>query len=233
MPSLLQRYSLQCRKIKSLENKHQLDERSVRLIAVSKTRSSEEIACLYRAGQQDFGENYLQDALPKQRALTHLAIYWHFIGPIQSNKTRDVARYFQWVHSVERLKIAQRLAQQRPSFLPKLNICLQVNVDEESRKSGFLIDELEEVIEPILSLKGLKLRGLMAIPRATSKIDEQRKSFRRLAAAKSQINAKFGLQLDTLSMGMSSDLSSAIAEGATMVRVGTAIFGQRQKSVQK
>ncbi|MBL4743575.1 MAG: YggS family pyridoxal phosphate-dependent enzyme, partial [Cycloclasticus sp.] len=160
----------------------------------------------------------------------HLDIAWHFIGPIQSNKTRDIARYFSWVHSVGRLNIASRLNQQRSEELPPLNICLQVNIDNEETKSGFSLDELQNVIEPILALKKLRLRGLMAIPKTGKSVGEQRNAFKRLADAKSEISQRFSLSLDTLSMGMSGDLEVAITEGSTMVRIGTAIFGARVKN---
>ena len=154
----------------------------------------------------------------------------HFIGPILSIKTRDIAGYFSWVHSVDRLKIATRLNQQRPAYLSPLNICLQVNVDEEETKSGFYLDELLDVIEPILSLENVRLRGLMAIPKVDKPIAEQHASFRKMAQAKKEIEQTFDISLDTLSMGMSGDLQVAVAEGATMVRVGTAIFGERLKN---
>lgn len=227
MPPLLERYVTQRELIDSLAKTYEVP---VQLLAVSKTRPAEDVQALYKAGQRDFGENYLQDALAKQNALAHLDIAWHFIGPIQSNKTRDIARTFSWVHSVDRLKIVNRLDQQRPSYLPPLNICLQVNVDEEESKSGFCVNELFDVITPILELKNIRLRGLMAIPKTDKAADEQRASFRLLATTFDEINKRFKLQLDTLSMGMSGDLRSAIAEGSTMVRIGTAIFGARQKS---
>jgi len=229
VPTLLKRYISQLELIKrytaELSSPH-----VVRLLAVSKTRPANDVLSLYKAGQRDFGENYLQDAMQKQRCLAHLDISWHFIGPIQSNKTRDIARFFSWVHSVDRLKIAVRLNQQRPSFLPPLNVCLQVNIDAEDSKSGFSLKGLDEVIEQVISLSNLRVRGLMAIPRATMNVDEQRASFKRLALAKDHLNEKFNLTLDTLSMGMSGDLESAIAEGASIVRIGTAIFGARLKN---
>lgn len=225
MASLLQRYTIQQQKVKALEKAW-----PVKLLAVSKTRPAEDVAELYRAGQRDFGENYLQEALQKQRQLAHYDISWHFIGPIQSNKTRDIAGYFSWVHSVDRLKIAQRLNQQRPAGLPKLNICLQVNIDKETSKSGFYIEDLAAVIEPVLGLKNISLRGLMAIPKAGKCANDQANTFKQLADVKQSLNNEFGLKLDTLSMGMSSDMAAAINEGATMVRIGTAIFGARLKS---
>lgn len=227
MPRLLTRYFSQLEEVKRLSCRYRGGDESARLLAVSKTKPASDIYALYKAGQRDFGENYLQEALGKQKTLAHLAINWHFIGPIQSNKTRDIAGHFQWVHSVDRLKIAQRLNQQRPDTLPALNICLQVNIDEEPSKSGFSLDALAEVIEPLMSLEKLRIRGLMAIPKATRDVELQRGSFNRLRQAKDQINAQFGLGMDTLSMGMSGDLEAAIAEGSTMVRIGTAIFGSR------
>jgi pyridoxal phosphate enzyme (YggS family) len=227
MLPLLQRYFAQQALIEDLEK---TCSSPVKLLAVSKTRPASDVAVLYCAGQRDFGENYLQDALKKQHVLAHLDISWHFIGPIQSNKTRDIARFFSWVHSVDRFKIATRLNQQRPAYLPPLNICLQVNVDEEETKSGFYLDELLDVIEPILSLENVRLRGLMAIPKVDKPIAEQHASFRKMAQAKKEIEQTFDISLDTLSMGMSGDLQVAVAEGATMVRVGTAIFGERLKN---
>jgi len=227
MLPLLRRYFAQKELIAHLANKNALP---VKLLAVSKTRPASEVAVLYKAGQRDFGENYLQEALKKQQLLAHLDMTWHFIGPIQSNKTRDISRYFSWVHSVDRLKIAVRLDQQRPVNLAPLNICLQVNIDEEETKSGFYLDELPNVIEPILALKNVRLRGLMAIPKVDKSIHEQRLSFKKLADAQEKINQSFNIKLDTLSMGMSGDLEAAIAEGSTMVRIGTAIFGERAKN---
>lgn len=227
MLPLLRRYFAQKELIAHLTNKNALP---VKLLAVSKTRPASEVAVLYKAGQRDFGENYLQEALKKQQLLAHLDMTWHFIGPIQSNKTRDISRYFSWVHSVDRLKIAVRLDQQRPVNLVPLNICLQVNIDEEETKSGFYLDELPSVIEPILALKNVRLRGLMAIPKVDKSIHDQRHSFKKLANALEKINQSFDIKLDTLSMGMSADLKAAIAEGSTMVRIGTAIFGERAKN---
>lgn len=227
MLPLLQRYFAQQALIASEVGERPLP---VRLLAVSKTRPASDVAVLYKAGQRDFGENYLQEALQKQQLLAHFDITWHFIGPIQSNKTRDISRYFNWVHSVDRLKIAVRLDQQRPTNLAPLNICLQVNIDEEATKSGFYLDELPSVIEPILAMKNIKLRGLMAIPKANKSTENQRDAFKRLAQAQENINQSFNVKLDTLSMGMSSDLQAAVAEGSTMLRIGTAIFGERIKN---
>lgn len=200
---------------------------TVQLIAVSKTQPAQALAEAYAWGQRAFGENYLQEALDKQVQLASLAgIEWHFIGPIQSNKTRPIAEHFDWVHSVDRLKIAQRLHDQRPESLPPLNICVQVNIDDETTKSGVSLDELPALVAAITPLKRLTLRGLMAIPAATNNTDQQRAAFARLHRALVQLNQQ-GYGLDCLSMGMSGDLEAAIAEGATFVRVGTDIFGAR------
>jgi hypothetical protein len=193
------------------------------LLAVSKTKPADAIREAHAAGLRDFGENYLQEALEKQAALSDLPLIWHFIGPIQSNKTRPIADHFDWVHSVDRLKIAQRLSDQRPAHLAPLNICLQVNVSGEDSKSGCSPEELPELAQAIAALPNLKLRGLMAIPEPTDDIAAQHAAFARLR----QLRDDLGLQLDTLSMGMSHDLEAAIAEGATWVRIGTALFGAR------
>ncbi|AQT61322.1 YggS family pyridoxal phosphate-dependent enzyme [Cellvibrio sp. PSBB023] len=204
---------------------------TVQLIAVSKTQPAQALAEAYAWGQRAFGENYLQEALDKQVQLASLAgIEWHFIGPIQSNKTRPIAEHFDWVHSVDRLKIAQRLHDQRPESLPPLNICVQVNIDDETTKSGVSLDELPTLVAAIAPLKRLTLRGLMAIPAATNNTDQQRAAFARLHRALVQLNQQ-GYGLDCLSMGMSGDLEAAIAEGATFVRVGTDIFGARATPV--
>ena len=195
---------------------------TVQLLAVSKTKPADAVREAFAAGQQAFGENYLQEALAKQQALTDLAIEWHFIGPIQSNKTRDLAQHFDWVHSVDRLKIARRLSEQRPAQLGPLNICIQVNLDEEDNKSGVGLSELTALANTISPLPNLRLRGLMAIPAPQKTYDQQLASFNRLAKA-SQVFP----EMDTLSIGMSGDLEAAIAAGSTIVRLGTAIFGQR------
>ena len=200
------------------------------LVAVTKKQTVNKIIDLINLGHRNFGENYVQEGLEKICKINNSIIDWHFIGPIQSNKTRDISRYFSWVHSVDRLKIAVRLNQQRPVNQPPLNICLQVNIDEEESKSGFSLKELIGVIEPMLALDNIQLRGLMAIPKAEKSVSEQRTSFKKLADVQAEINRRFNLELDTLSMGMSADLESAIAEGSTMVRIGTAIFGERLKS---
>jgi pyridoxal phosphate enzyme (YggS family) len=201
-------------------------ENSVQLLAVSKTKPAEALREAYAAGLRDFGENYLQEALSKQLELADLPLIWHFIGPIQSNKTRAIAEHFDWVHSVDRLKIAQRLSEQRPAELPPLNICIQVNVSGEASKSGCTPDDLPKLAAAISALPRLKLRGLMAIPEPTEDRAEQDAAF----AAVQKLQASLDLPLDTLSMGMSHDLESAIAQGATWVRIGTALFGARDYS---
>ncbi|MBS4079202.1 MULTISPECIES: YggS family pyridoxal phosphate-dependent enzyme [Pseudomonas] len=201
-------------------------ENSVQLLAVSKTKPAEALREAYAAGLRDFGENYLQEALSKQLELADLPLIWHFIGPIQSNKTRAIAEHFDWVHSVDRLKIAQRLSEQRPAELPPLNICIQVNVSGEASKSGCTPDDLPALAAAISALPRLKLRGLMAIPEPTDDRAEQDAAF----AAVQKLQASLDLPLDTLSMGMSHDLESAIAQGATWVRIGTALFGARDYS---
>ena len=201
-------------------------EDSVQLLAVSKTKPAEALREAYAAGLRDFGENYLQEALGKQLELADLPLIWHFIGPIQSNKTRSIAEHFAWVHSVDRLKIAQRLSEQRPTDLPPLNICIQVNVSGEASKSGCTPQDLPALAQAISALPRLKLRGLMAIPEPTEDRAEQDAAF----AAVQKLQASLDLPLDTLSMGMSHDLESAIAQGATWVRIGTALFGARDYS---
>ncbi|MCP1724003.1 pyridoxal phosphate enzyme (YggS family) [Pseudomonas citronellolis] len=190
---------------------------------MSKTKPAADIREAHAAGLDDFGENYLQEALGKQVELADLALTWHFIGPIQSNKTRPIAEHFHWVHSVDRLKVAERLSAQRPAHLPPLNVCLQVNVSGEASKSGCAPEELPALARAVAALPNLKLRGLMAIPEPTEDVAAQRAAFARLRELLTALN----LGLDTLSMGMSHDLEAAIAEGATWVRIGTALFGAR------
>jgi pyridoxal phosphate enzyme (YggS family) len=203
---------------------------SVTLLAVSKTFGADAVRAAHAAGQSAFGENYVQEALDKIEALADLrtALEWHLIGPLQSNKTRPVASAFDWVHSVDRLKIAERLAEQRPATLPPLNLCLQVNISGEASKSGVPPAEVAALAQPVAKLPRVRLRGLMAIPEPEGDFESQRRPHRALRELMAAINAQ-GLALDTLSMGMSADLEAAIAEGATMVRVGTAIFGGRAR----
>ncbi|MEK2609612.1 YggS family pyridoxal phosphate-dependent enzyme [Pseudomonas shirazensis] len=199
------------------------DPASIKLLAVSKTKPAAAVREAYAAGVRDVGENYLQEALAKQDELTDLALTWHFIGPIQSNKTRAIAEHFAWVHSVDRLKIAQRLSEQRPTELAPLNICLQVNVSGEDSKSGCTPTELPALAAAVAALPGLCLRGLMAIPEPSDERAVQEAAFARLR----ELQASLNLGLDTLSMGMSHDLEAAISQGATWVRIGTALFGAR------
>ena len=203
-------------------------ENSVTLLAVSKTFDAGAVRQAQAAGQSAFGENYVQEALAKIDALADLRplLQWHLIGPLQSNKTRVVAEAFDWVHTVDRLKIAQRLAEQRPPGLPPLQLCLQVNISGESSKSGLRIDELPEVARAVAALPRVRLRGLMAIPAPAVDLAAQRAPHRRLRELLSLLQGS-GLDVDTLSMGMTADLEAAIAEGATIIRVGTAIFGAR------
>lgn len=197
---------------------------AVTVLAVSKTRPAADIRQAATLGLDQFGENYLQEALDKIAALDDLALCWHFIGPIQSNKTRAIAGHFHWVHSVDRLKIARRLSEQRPDSMPPLQLCLQVNISGEDSKSGVPVDELPALAAAVRELPRVRLRGLMAIPAATTDSAAQRAAFARLREAMAGLDMP---ELDTLSMGMSGDLEAAIAEGATIVRVGTDIFGPR------
>ena len=210
-------------RIRAAADAVQRDANSIHLLAVSKTKPAQAVREAYAAGMCDFGENYLQEALGKQAELTDLPLSWHFIGPIQSNKTRAIAENFAWVHSVDRLKIAQRLSEQRPADLAPLNICIQVNVSGEASKSGCTPADLPALANAISALPRLKLRGLMAIPEPTEDRAAQDAAF----AAVRDLQASLNLPLDTLSMGMSHDLESAIAQGATWVRIGTALFGAR------
>lgn len=199
---------------------------SVRLLAVSKTWGADAVRQACAAGQTAFGENYIQEAVDKISALRDLPLEWHCIGPIQSNKTRLVAEHFDWVHSIDRLKIAQRLSEQRPAQLPPLQVCIQVNVDGGENKSGVSPQELPALAQAVAALPRLRLRGLMTIPEPAEN-PAQMRAVHAQARALLEALRQQGLALDTLSMGMSADMDAAIAEGSTMVRVGTAIFGQR------
>jgi pyridoxal phosphate enzyme (YggS family) len=223
MSTIADNIGLVSERIRAAAQAVQRDETSIHLLAVSKTKPAQAVREAYAAGMRDFGENYLQEALGKQLELTDLPLSWHFIGPIQSNKTRAIAENFAWVHSVDRLKIAQRLSEQRPAELPPLNICIQVNVSGEASKSGCTPADLPALAEAISALPHLRLRGLMAIPEPTEDRAAQDAAF----AAVRDLQASLNLALDTLSMGMSHDLESAIAQGATWVRIGTALFGAR------
>lgn len=205
---------------------------AVTLLAVSKTCPPEAVREAFAAGQRAFGENYVQEALAKIEALADLQPrpVWHLIGPLQANKTRVVAEQFDWVHSVDRLKIAERLSAQRPAGLPALQVCLQVNISGEDSKSGVTLEALPALAQAVAALPRLSLRGLMAIPEPAGDLTAQRLPHRRLREAFEALQA-LGLPLDTLSMGMSADLEAAVLEGATMVRIGTAIFGARPRPV--
>jgi len=199
----------------------------ITLLVASKTHPAERVREAWHAGQKIFGENYLQEALAKMPALADLPIEWHFIGPIQSNKTKRITENFVWVHSVDRIKIAERLAKDRPAFLPPLQICLQVNVSGEDSKSGVEPEELAQLAAHVVRLPRLKLRGLMAVPELTTATALQRSQFHMLWELFDRLK-RDGYELDTLSMGMSEDMDIAIAEGATIVRIGTAILGARR-----
>ena len=208
---------------------------AVSLVAVSKTVPAEAVYAAWAAGQLAFGENYVQEGIEKIAALRTLtganpAPAWHFIGPLQSNKTRPVAEHFDWVHGIDRLKIAERLSEQRPPHLPPLNVCIQINVSGEASKSGVAPADAEPLARTIAALPRLTLRGLMSIPEPVQGFDAQRAPHRALRFLFERLNTA-GLALDTLSMGMSADLEAAIMEGATLVRVGTAIFGEREKTL--
>ena len=213
-------------RISAAEKLANRDAGSVALLAVSKTKPDSLIRAAWNAGQRAFGENYAQEAEEKARRLADLSIEWHFIGPIQSNKTRGLAQTMAWVHSIDRLKIAQRLSDQRPEHLPPLNICVQVKLSDEPSKSGVASSELPILAEQIVKLPKLRLRGLMAIPAATADYPEQRRSFSKLQGLLFELQKQHP-QADTLSMGMSGDLEAAVVEGSTLVRVGTDIFGAR------
>lgn len=198
----------------------------IRLLAVSKTQDAEAVRSAAAQGVRDFGENYLQEALGKIEACRDLDLCWHFIGPLQSNKTRAVAEHFDWVHSVDREKILRRLSEQRPEYLDPLNVCLQVNVSGEATKAGVAPEALPGLIDLAATLPRLRLRGLMAIPAPAEGFDAQKRPLDRLASLQADARARHP-QLDTLSMGMSADLDAAVAAGSTMLRIGTAIFGPR------
>ncbi len=226
MQNIAKQLELIRNKISVAEKKYHRKSGSVTLVSVTKTRSAKEIAEAIKHGQLHFGENYLQEALPKISSLENEEIIWHFIGPIQSNKTKLIAENFDWVESVDREKIAQRLNDQRPKNLPLLNVCIEVNLSDEETKSGIGLDEISPLAQKIAAMPNLKLRGLMSIPAPSKDFARQRQIFRKLSEALQQLNQQ-GFVLDTLSMGMSDDFEAAIAEGATIVRIGSAIFGSR------
>jgi pyridoxal phosphate enzyme (YggS family) len=218
--------------IAALAQRYDREPASVHLLAVSKTKPASDVRAVAAAGQLDFGENHLQDAMSKIEApeLAERSLRWHFIGPLQSNKTRPVAEHFHWVHSIDRVRIARRLNDHRPESLPRLDVCLQVNIDGEASKSGVAPADVAALAREVAAMPRLRLRGLMAIPRPAESLAQQRLPFARLRELKQQLEATLHEPLDTLSMGMSGDLEAAIAEGATWVRVGTAIFGARART---
>ncbi len=224
MNKIEQRFNTITSLIREAELSANRNPNSVQLLAVSKTKPASDIESAYQIGQQHFGESYVQEAITKQQELTDYDIIWHFIGPIQSNKTKLIATHFDWVHSVDRLKIAKRLSEQRPLNHPSLNICLQVNISGEDSKSGVMLDQLPQLINEVNNLPNLKLRGVMAIPEPETDFIAQRKPYKRLYQAIMQLNIP---ELDTFSFGMSGDLKAAIVEGSTVVRIGTALFGAR------
>lgn len=228
MNNLHERFQQVRREIAEAERQFGRKPGSVKLLAVSKTRAAGDVLALAQLGVSDFGENYVQEARAKIGQLSGQSLTWHFIGPIQSNKTRQVAEHFDWVHSVDRIKVARRLNAARPAHLPPLNICIQVNVDAESTKSGIDPNEVEQLAGEVLPLSRLNLRGLMALPAPTEDFSEQRRGFLRTRRLQEQLTDK-GYRLDTLSMGTTNDMRAAVAEGATIIRIGTALFGPRTR----
>ena len=215
-------------RVRLAAEKSQRSPQDICIVAASKTRSAAAIEQAFHAGINHFGENYLQEALVKIEQLRALELVWHFIGPIQSNKTRAIAENFHWVHSVERAKVARRLSAQRPNHLAPLQLCLQVNISQEPSKSGASVGELPDLVQEISALEGVELRGLMAIPAATSDVQQQSLAFGRMRELLHSLQAQCAA-MDTLSMGMSADLEAAVAQGSTIVRVGTDIFGPRER----
>ncbi len=228
MNTIAQRLAQIRARITQAEQRYQREPGSVSLLAVSKTRPIEELRTLQALGQQAFAENYLQDALPKIDEIKD-ELEWHFIGPLQSNKTRPVAEHFHWLHTLERLKIARRLNEQRPASLPPLNVCIQVNISADPDKSGVTPEQAETLARALTELPRLRLRGLMTLPRQTGDIEHQRQPFRELHELYKHLRQS-GFKLDTLSMGMTNDLEAAIAEGSTLVRIGTGLFGPRKST---
>lgn len=223
---LLDRFHLTRAQIAAAAREHGREASGIRLLAVSKQHPVSAIRELAAAGQRDFGENYLREVLAKMQALADLDLTWHFIGQIQSNKTRSIAESFQWVHTLDRLKIAQRLNEQRPHYAPPLQVCIQVKLAKEAGKGGVWPDEVSPLAQTVARLPRLRLRGLMCIPPPAEDFAAQRAYFERMAQLLETLQSQ-GLELDTLSMGMSGDFQAAIAAGATIVRMGTAIFGER------
>ena len=228
MNELSDRLQQVCLEIAEAERQFGREPGSVKLLAVSKTRAANDVLALARLGVSDFGENYVREARTKIGQLSGHSLTWHFIGPIQSNKTRQVAEHFDWVHSVDRIKVAHRLHAARPAHLTPLNICIQVNIDAESTKSGIDPDEVEQLAEQLVPLSRLNLRGLMALPAPMEDFAAQRRAFMKLRRLQERLN-ETGYRLDTLSMGTTNDMRAAIAEGATVIRIGTALFGPRTR----
>lgn len=218
--------------LRSQEHRYGREPGSVQLLAVSKRKPVSAIREAIDAGQRAFGENYVDEALEKINAIPDKDIHWHFIGAIQSRKCTDIARHFHWAHGVDRLKVATRLSSARPAELPPLNVCLQVNLDDEPGKAGVSIEQLPELAQQCASLPGICIRGLMAIPAPRTQLDEQRAVFARLSQALSDLQSQWP-EMDTLSMGMSADMEAAVAQGATIVRIGTALFGTREPAPDK
>ena len=227
MKSIAENLQSISRQIHGAEQKYGRPAGSVALLAVSKTHAAEKVRAAAACGQRHFGESYLQEALRKIGDIHDPGLVWHFIGPIQSNKTRGIAENFSWVHSVDRIKIARRLNDTRPRPLPPLNICIQINISREATKSGILPEQLTQLAAQINELPRLRLRGLMAMPEATMEVTAQRRAFHAMAELLRQLQAA-GYAVDTLSMGTTQDMEAAIAEGSTMVRIGTALFGPRE-----
>ena len=226
---LIDRYQRLTERLRQAESHHGRAEGSVRLVAVSKTYPVDHVRTVATQGQRDFGENQIQDAMTKIPVLEDLGCSWHFIGPIQSNKCRDIALHFDWVHSVDRAKVARRLSDLRPANTKPINIFIQINLQNEATKSGVLPKQLGALVDEVKNLPYLKLRGLMAIPAPETLFDRQRATFATLRELLQTTNRGHQTNMDCLSMGMTDDLEAAVAEGATHVRVGTAIFGPRQK----
>ena len=226
---LIDRYQRLTDRLRQAESHYERAEGSVCLIAVSKTYPADHVRTVAAQGQRDFGENQIQDAMTKIPVLEALGCSWHFIGPIQSNKCRDIALHFDWVHSIDRAKIAKRLSDLHPADANPINIFIQVNLQNEATKSGVLPDDLGLLVDEIKDLQNLSLRGLMAIPAPETMFDLQRATFAKLRELLEAMNREHQTNMDCLSMGMTDDLEAAVAEGATHVRVGTAIFGPRQK----
>ena len=216
-------------RISDTERRFNRDPGSVQLLAVSKTKPVTDVQAAIDLGQVHFAENYLQEAVEKIKCLNNPQLVWHFIGSVQSNKARQIAHYFQWVHTVDRIKVARRLSELRPNHLPPLNACLQINISGEKSKSGIEPHELKQLVKDCASLPNIRLRGLMAMPRQDTDFEKQCIPFRELRRLFTELQTEYP-ELDTLSMGTTTDLEAAIAEGATMVRIGTAIFGARNYS---